>query len=57
MIQSDQEVNVTRELILYLLNLLVRFRVSSRPDELPLLTGGYRAEVECMALRKLTLTA
>jgi hypothetical protein len=48
MIQDDQELKVTRERISYLLDLLSRLRVSSRPEELPLVTGGYRAEVERM---------
>lgn len=48
MIQNDQELTVTRERISYLLDLLARLRVSSRPEELPLVTSGYRAEVERM---------
>jgi hypothetical protein len=48
MIQNDQELKVTRERITYLLDLLARLRVSSRPEELPLVSGGYRAEVERM---------
>jgi hypothetical protein len=48
MIQSDQELKVTRERITYLLDLLARLRVSSRPEELALVSGGYRAEVEHM---------
>ena len=48
MIQNDQELKVARERMGYLLDLLARLRVSSRPEELPLVTGGYRAEVERM---------
>jgi len=48
MIQNDQGLRVTRERITYLLDLLARLRVSSRPDELALVSGGYRAEVERM---------
>jgi hypothetical protein len=48
MIKTDQELNVTRERISYLLDLLARQRVSSRPEELGLVSGGYRAEVERM---------
>jgi len=48
MIQNDQELAVTRERISYFLDLLARLRVSSRPEELPLVTSGYRAEVERM---------
>jgi hypothetical protein len=48
MIKNDQELKVTRERISYLLDLLSRLRVNSRPDELALVSGGYRAEVERM---------
>ena len=48
MIQNDQELKVTRERIAYLLDLLARLRVTSRPEELALVSGGYRAEVERM---------
>jgi hypothetical protein len=48
MIQSEQELKVTRERISYLLDLLARLRISSRPEELALVSGGYRAEVERM---------
>lgn len=48
MIQNDQELKVTRERISYLLDLLARLRVSSRPEELALVAGGYRAEVKRM---------
>jgi hypothetical protein len=46
MIQNDQELKVTRERITYLLDLLARLRGSSRPEELALVSCGYRAEVE-----------
>ena len=48
MIPNDQELQVTRERIAYLLDLLARLRLGSRPEELALVTGGYRAEVERM---------
>lgn len=48
MIQSDQELNLARERVSHLLDLLARLRVSCRPEELALVTGGYRAEVERM---------
>jgi hypothetical protein len=48
MIKNDQELQVMRDRIAYLLDLLSRLRVSSRPEELPLVSGGYRAEVERM---------
>ncbi len=48
MIPNDQELKVTRERISYLLDLLARLRIRSRPEELALVSGGYRAEVERM---------
>lgn len=48
MIQNDEELQVTRERMTYLLDLLARLRRSSRPEELPLVTGAYRTEVETM---------
>jgi len=48
MIQNDQELAVTQERISYFLDLLARLRVSSRPQELALVSSGYRAEVERM---------
>jgi hypothetical protein len=48
MIQNDQELKVTRERISYLLDLLVRLRSGSRPEELALVSSGYRVEVERM---------
>jgi hypothetical protein len=48
MIQNDQELQVSRERISHFLDLLARLRISSRPEELALVTSGYRAEVERM---------
>ena len=48
MIQNDRELKVTRERISYFLDLMARLRVSSRPEELALVAGGYRIEVERM---------
>jgi len=48
MIHNDDELTVTRERISYLLDLLARVRVGSRPEELALVSSGYRAEVERM---------
>jgi hypothetical protein len=47
-IRNDQELEVTRERIAYFLDLLGRLRASSRPEELALVSSGYRAEVERM---------
>ena len=46
MIRNDRELSVARNRVTYLLDLLTRLRMSSRPEELPLVSGGYRAEVE-----------
>ena len=51
MIQNDQELAVTRERIEYFLDLLARLRVSSCPEELALVSSGYRAEIERMHRR------
>jgi hypothetical protein len=51
MIQNDEELKLTRERIAYFLDLLARLRVSSRPEELALVSGGYRAAVEPHATR------
>jgi hypothetical protein len=48
MIQNVQELTVTQQRIAYFLDLLARLRKSSRPEELALVTTGYRAEVERM---------
>jgi hypothetical protein len=48
MIRNDQELAVTRERISYFLDLLARLRSSTRPEELALVSGSYRAEVEKM---------
>jgi hypothetical protein len=48
MIQNDQELAVTRDRIAYFLDLLARLRRTCRPEELGLVSGGYRAEVERM---------
>jgi hypothetical protein len=48
MIQNDHELTVTQERIAYFLDLLARLRKSSRPEELTLVTSGYRSEVERM---------
>jgi hypothetical protein len=47
-IQNDQELTVTRERIGYFLDLTARLRIGCRPEELPLVTSGYRAEIEQM---------
>jgi hypothetical protein len=44
--QNDQELQVTRDRVTYLLDLLARLRAGGRPQQLALVAGGYRAEVE-----------
>jgi hypothetical protein len=48
MIEADQELQVTRDRITSLIDLLTRLRINSRPEELASVTAGYRAEVERM---------
>jgi hypothetical protein len=48
MIHDDNQLAVTRERIDDVLRLLAQLRVTSRPEEYPLVAGGYRAEVERM---------
>jgi hypothetical protein len=48
MIQSDEELSATQDRIGYFLRLLGQLRVTAKPEELPLVAGGYRAEVERM---------
>lgn len=46
MFATEQELRITRERVSYLVDLLARLRVNSRPEELALVSSGYRAEVE-----------
>jgi hypothetical protein len=48
MIHNDQELAVTQERIAYFLRLLAQLRITSRPEEFPLVAGGYCSEVESM---------
>jgi hypothetical protein len=48
MIQNDDELAATQERIAYFLGLLAQLRQTARPEELPLVSSGYRAEVERM---------
>jgi hypothetical protein len=48
MIANDKELAATKDRIDYFLRLLSQLRVTSRPEEFPLVAGGYRAEVEKM---------
>jgi hypothetical protein len=46
MIRDDNELAVTQARIAHSLRLLAHLRVSSRPDEFPLVAGCYRVEVD-----------
>ena len=48
MIQNEQELAVTRERLAALEKLLDALRKSARPEELPMLSSGYRLEIERM---------
>lgn len=48
MITNDDELRTTQERIAYFQNLLAQFRMTARPEEFPLVAGGYRAEIEKM---------
>jgi hypothetical protein len=48
MIQNDLELQGTQERIAYFYKLLAQMRVRARPEEFPLMAGGYRAEIERM---------
>ena len=48
MIRNDRELQSTQDRILYFQDLLVQLRVSSDPDEFPMVASGYRSEMEKM---------
>lgn len=48
MIQNDHEMEVTHERIAYFQRLLAQLRVTARPEEFPVVAGGYRAEIQRM---------
>jgi hypothetical protein len=48
MIHDERELDVTQERIADFLKLLAQLRQTCRPDELPFVSSGYRAEVERM---------
>jgi hypothetical protein len=48
MIDNEDELKIAQKRISYFLDLLARLRVSSRPEELALVSSAYRAEVERM---------
>ena len=48
MIHNDKELKVTQERIAYFQNLLLQLRIKATPEEFPLISSGYRAEIEKM---------
>ncbi len=48
MIENDIELSVTQERIDYFVKLLAQLRVTTRPDEFPLVASGYQSELERM---------
>ncbi len=48
MISNDIELKVTRERISYFQSLLAQLRTTATREEFPLVSGGYRAEIETM---------
>jgi len=47
-IEDDQEMEATHERIAYFQRLLAQLRVTARPEEFPMVAGGYRAEIQRM---------
>lgn len=48
MIQNDKGLKTTQQRIAYFQDLLSQLRVNASTEEFPLVSGGYRAEVEKM---------
>jgi hypothetical protein len=48
MIRNDKELKATQQRIEYFQNLLLQLRVEATPEEFPLISSGYRAEIEKM---------
>jgi len=48
MIYNDKELKATQQRIEYFQNLLLQLRVKATPEEFPLISSGYRAEIEKM---------
>jgi hypothetical protein len=48
MIHNDRELQATQDRISYFQQLLAQLRVTSDPDEFPMVASGYRAEMEKM---------
>jgi hypothetical protein len=48
MIGNNTELKATQQRIEYFQNLLLQLRVKATPEEFPLISSGYRAELEQM---------
>jgi hypothetical protein len=48
MICTDQELKATQERISYFQSVLGQLRITATREEFPLVSGGYRAEIERM---------
>jgi len=48
MIQNDQELKVMQERIAFFQSVLAQLRVTAKASEFPLVSSGYRTEVEKM---------
>ena len=48
MIHNDKELKTTQGRIAYFQNLLLQLHVKAKPEEFPLISSGYRAEIEKM---------
>ncbi len=48
MIHNDQELKVTQERIAFFQSVLAQLRVTAKPSEFPLVSSGYKAEIEKM---------
>ena len=48
MIQNDKELKASQQRIAYFQDLLLQLRVKAATEEFPLVSSGYRAEIEKM---------
>ncbi|MBM3242727.1 hypothetical protein FJZ31_41230 [Candidatus Poribacteria bacterium] len=48
MIRNDKELKATQKRIAYFQNLLLQLRVKAKSEEFPLISSGYRTEIEKM---------
>ena len=48
MIHNDKELKATQQRIAYFQDLLLQLRVKATPEEFPLISSGYRTEIEKM---------